>query len=146
MIPVVERTRLRPPVQLFQPLSHLNSVRFASIALFTVWALDSQEGQQVASQVHDPPRRIRVFRLTGCCVPRWEPLFGEARRIMPQDEGVVSIKLGHISMHGDRQGPRRKARRSPEDRRRPLRFQAQPEDGVLGRRCRALGRADHEED
>src|SRR5208282_6416822 len=81
MIPIVERTRLRPPVQLFQPLSHLISARFTRIAMFTVWTVDFQKGQQVASQIHDPPRRIRVIRLTGCCVPRSELLFGEAERI-----------------------------------------------------------------
>jgi hypothetical protein len=64
MIRIGERTRLRPPAQLFQPLLHLNSVLFTSIAKFTVWTVDSQEGQQVASQVHDPPRRIRIIRLT----------------------------------------------------------------------------------
>jgi hypothetical protein len=72
MIAIVERTRLRPPAQLFQPLSHLIPAHFASITTFTVWTVDSQEGQQVAhpiSLVHDPPRRIRVIRLSGCCVP-----------------------------------------------------------------------------
>jgi len=49
MIPIVERMRLRPPVQFFQPLSHFIPVRFTSIAMFTVWTVDSQEGQQVAS-------------------------------------------------------------------------------------------------
>jgi len=62
MISTVERTRLRPPAQLVQPLSNLVSARFTSIAI-TVWAVDSQEGQQGASQVHDPPRRIQAIRL-----------------------------------------------------------------------------------
>jgi len=48
MVVILERTRLRPPAQLFQPLSHLIPARFASITMFTVWAVDSQEGQQVA--------------------------------------------------------------------------------------------------
>jgi hypothetical protein len=48
MIPIVERMRRRP-VQFFQPLSHLNSVLFTSLAMFTVWPVDSQAGQQVAS-------------------------------------------------------------------------------------------------
>ena len=36
------------PTQLFQPLSQLIPGRFANIAMFTVWAVDSQEGQQMA--------------------------------------------------------------------------------------------------
>jgi hypothetical protein len=40
--------RLRPPIQLFQPLSHLLSVLFRSITTFAVRTVDSQEGQQVA--------------------------------------------------------------------------------------------------
>ena len=106
MIPIVKRTRLRPPVQLFQTLSHLNSVLFTSLAMFTVGMVDSQEGQQGASQVHDPPRRIRSFA-SRVLRPRRELLFGEAGRIMPQDEGVVSIKFG---LHLD-------ARRSQEPQR-----------------------------
>ena len=68
MVVILERTRLRPPTQFFQPLLHLIPARFASIAMFTVGAVDSQEGQRVAdprSQVHNPPRRIRVIRLRG---------------------------------------------------------------------------------
>src|ERR1017187_304006 len=68
MVVILERTRLRPPTQFFQPLLHLIPSRFASIAMFTVGAVDSQEGQRVAdprSQVHNPPRRIRVIRLRG---------------------------------------------------------------------------------
>jgi hypothetical protein len=49
MIPIVERTRLRPPVQFFQPPSHFIPARFTSIATFTVRRVDSQQGQQVAS-------------------------------------------------------------------------------------------------
>jgi len=45
VIRLVERTRRRPPVQLFQAVSHLIPARFMSIAVFTVWAVDSQEGQ-----------------------------------------------------------------------------------------------------
>ena len=45
MVVILERTRLRPPTQLFQPLSHLIPARFASLTTFTVWAVDSQEGQ-----------------------------------------------------------------------------------------------------
>jgi hypothetical protein len=49
MIPIFERTRLRPLGQLFQSLSKLIPGRCASIpTMFTVWAVNSQEGQQVA--------------------------------------------------------------------------------------------------
>jgi hypothetical protein len=33
MIPIVERTRLHPPAQLVQPLSHLVAARLASTAI-----------------------------------------------------------------------------------------------------------------
>jgi hypothetical protein len=36
MIAIVWRIRLRPPVQLFQPLSHFIPARFTNIAMFTV--------------------------------------------------------------------------------------------------------------
>ena len=68
VIPILERIRLRPPTQLFKPISHLTPAHFANITMFTLWAVDSQDGQQVAhptSQVHNPPRRIRVIRLRG---------------------------------------------------------------------------------
>jgi hypothetical protein len=41
LIPIVERMRLRPPVQFFQPLSQFNPACFTSIAMFTVWTVDS---------------------------------------------------------------------------------------------------------
>src|ERR1022692_1061400 len=53
--------RLRPPVQLFQPLSHLKSILFTSIENFTIWTVDSQQGQQAASQTHDKPRGYNLF-------------------------------------------------------------------------------------
>lgn len=59
MIPMVERTWLRPPVQLFQPLSHRIPMRFVNITTFTVWAVESQEGQQGAFHVQNPPRESR---------------------------------------------------------------------------------------
>jgi hypothetical protein len=43
MIPIVERARLRPPVQFFQPLSSFISASFPSIAKFTVWTVDSRQ-------------------------------------------------------------------------------------------------------
>jgi hypothetical protein len=45
----LSRIRLRPPIQLVQPFSHLKSGLFTSFAMFTVRTVDSQEGQQVAS-------------------------------------------------------------------------------------------------
>jgi hypothetical protein len=49
MIAIVWRIRLRPPIQLIQPFSHLKPALFTSLAMFTVRTVDSQEGQQVAS-------------------------------------------------------------------------------------------------
>jgi hypothetical protein len=49
MIAIVWRIRLRPPIQLIQPFSHLKPGLFTSFAMFTVRTVDSQEGQQVAS-------------------------------------------------------------------------------------------------
>jgi hypothetical protein len=55
--------------------------------MLTVWTVDSQEGQQVASQVHkQPPRKTGLFASRDAASHGWEPLFGEAGRIMPQDE------------------------------------------------------------
>ena len=51
--------RVRAPVQLFKALLQLTPAHFASIAMFTVWVVDSQAGQQVTnptSQVHTTPR------------------------------------------------------------------------------------------
>ena len=98
-----EQTWLRPPVQLCQPFSHLNPVLFTSFAMFTVWTVDSQKGRQVASELHDQPRRVSARSPQGVLRLNWrEMLFGEAGRIMPHDAGVVSIKLGYISMRGAR--------------------------------------------
>jgi hypothetical protein len=36
MIAIVWRIRLRPPIQLFQPFSHLKPALFTSFAMFTV--------------------------------------------------------------------------------------------------------------
>jgi hypothetical protein len=74
MISIVGGMPLRPPAQLFQPLSHLNSIFFTSIAKFTVWTVDSQEGQQVASYLHD--------HLAGC-----SPF--ASRRAAPQVAGTA---------------------------------------------------------
>ena len=45
MVPVLERTRLSTPVQVFQPFSHFVPARFPNTTMFTIWAVDSQEGQ-----------------------------------------------------------------------------------------------------
>jgi hypothetical protein len=104
MIPLVGRTCARPPAQLFQPLSHLNSILFTSIAKFTVWTVDSQEGQQVASQIHDRPRSIQSIRLKAVLGLKWrELLFKEARHIMPHDKVVDSIKMIKIELNLDAQ-------------------------------------------
>ena len=65
IFPALERMRLRPPVQFLRPLSHLLSAHFTRMAKLAVRMGDSQWGQQVASQVHEPPRRIPVIRLKG---------------------------------------------------------------------------------
>ena len=50
--------------QFFKPLAYvLPPVPSTRIAVFTVWTVDSQEGQQVTdptSQVHNPPPQPRV--------------------------------------------------------------------------------------
>jgi len=93
MLLIVERTCPRPPAQLFQPFSQLNSILFTSFAKFTVWTVDSQEGQQVAFQIHDRPRSIQSLRLKAVLDLKWRELLPkEARHIMPHDKVVHSIK------------------------------------------------------
>ena len=41
--------RLRLPVQFCQPFSDLKPALFKSFAMFAVWTVDSQKGQQVTS-------------------------------------------------------------------------------------------------
>jgi hypothetical protein len=68
LILIPERKGLRPPTQLFKPISHLTPAHFVNITMFTIWVVDSQDRQQGAdptSQVHNPPRQIRVIRLRG---------------------------------------------------------------------------------
>jgi hypothetical protein len=104
MIPIVERKRLRPPVQFFQPLSHFIAARFTNMAMLTVWAADSQEEQQIANPTsldHDPPHGIQVIRLSEFCVSTGGTFSSKRRRrIMPHDAAVDSIKLSQIWMHG----------------------------------------------
>ena len=72
IIPILVRNRLRPPVQLFKPIVHLTPARFASIAMFTVGAVDSQQGHQAAdsiSQGHNPTSPEFGSFPRGRCVP-----------------------------------------------------------------------------
>jgi hypothetical protein len=97
MIPIVERTRLCPPAQLVQSLSNLIPRRFTSITTFAVWAVEFQEGQQVASQIHDPPQdsgqspqNVRQQpQVAGTALRR-------GGRIMPHDGGVDFNKSGLV--------------------------------------------------
>jgi hypothetical protein len=76
---IAMRARLRPPIQFLQPPSHLLSVLFTSMAKFTVWMVEFQEGQQVASQIHDKPRGIQFIRLKTCASSlKWQELIFEA--------------------------------------------------------------------
>jgi len=63
-----EHSRLPPPIQFFQPFSHFMSARFTHIAMLTVRMVDSQKGQQVASQLHDHLAEFRLLASGGCCV------------------------------------------------------------------------------
>jgi hypothetical protein len=66
--------------------------------------VDSQEGQQVAAQIHDRPRRIQSIRLKTVLGLKWrELLFKEARHIMPHDKVVDSIKMIKIELNLDAQ-------------------------------------------
>jgi hypothetical protein len=66
--------------------------------------VDSQEGQQVASQIHDRPRSIQSIRLKAVLGLKWrELLFKEARHIMPHDKVVDSIKMIKIELNLDAQ-------------------------------------------
>jgi hypothetical protein len=69
---IFEEIRLRPPIQFLQPFSHFMSARFTHIAMLTVRMVDSQKGQQVASQLHDRPRGIRyVFSTWKTTLAEW---------------------------------------------------------------------------
>ena len=82
MISIGVRIRQRAPVQLFQPLSHLNSVLFTSIADFTIWTVDSQQGQQVASQIHNKPQGIQFIRLRACYASSGGNCFSKRRDVL----------------------------------------------------------------
>jgi hypothetical protein len=62
-ISTVEQTWLRPPIELFQTLSHFLAACFLNIAKFTIPTVESKDRQQVASQSHDIPRGIQFIRL-----------------------------------------------------------------------------------
>lgn len=66
LIRVVNRTRMHSQVQFFQALSDFGPPGFTGIAIFTVWAVHSQEGLKVASQLHARPRSgIQIIRPSG---------------------------------------------------------------------------------
>jgi hypothetical protein len=97
MISIGVRIRQRPPVQLFQPPSHLNPVLFTSIADFTIWTVDSQQGQQVASQIHDKPRGIQFIRLRACCASSGGNCFSKRREYYGTRSGCRFNKIGLTS-------------------------------------------------
>ena len=97
MISIGVRMRQRPPVQLFQPLSHLNSVLFTSIAGFTIWTVESQQGQQVASQIHDKPRGIQFIRLRACCASSGGTVFRRGVAYYGTRTGCRFNKIGLTS-------------------------------------------------
>lgn len=68
--------RMSPPAQFFQPLSHFNSIVLTS-AILTVRTVDSQQGQQVASQLHRHLAGHSVHS-TGRCIPWRERFIEEA--------------------------------------------------------------------
>jgi hypothetical protein len=88
---IVERIRLRPSVQFFQPLSRLIAARFANRAMFTVWAVDSQEEQPGAhptSLIRDPPHGIQVNSPQGLLRLEWRELIFEAGDVLCDTIGV----------------------------------------------------------
>jgi len=108
---IAMRTRLRPPIQFFQPPPHRLSVLFTFVAKFTVWAVEFQEGQQVALPtwlVHDSPQDSGQSPQNLCQEPQVAgTALRRGGRIMPHDGVWISTKLG---LNFD-------ARRSPEPER-----------------------------
>jgi hypothetical protein len=81
--------RLRPPVQIFQALSHLTPGFFAGTTL-TVRTVDSDNGTQIALYLHNPPRRIHSISPWGAMrLKGRELIFEAARDIMPQEAGSI---------------------------------------------------------
>jgi hypothetical protein len=120
-----KQIRLIPPIQFLQPFSHCLAARFTQIAMVTVRMVDSQKGQQVASQLHDHLAEFRLLASGGCCVRNVGNCFAEARILchtMPVEfqEGFVSdasgtkrIKLRGAVLDGAEDG---KACRRPRSR------------------------------
>jgi hypothetical protein len=83
-----EHSRLPPPIQFFQPFSHFMSARFTHIAMLTVRMVDSQKGQQVASQLHELPREFRLLASGGAAFATWGTALRRGENIMPHDTFV----------------------------------------------------------
>jgi hypothetical protein len=81
--PIVRRTRLHPPAQFFQPLSHLEPALFTSTT-FAVRMMDFQQGQQIASQLHIHLAGDSVHLPTGHRVQCGELISKGRRLIMSQ--------------------------------------------------------------
>jgi hypothetical protein len=83
MIPIVEGMRLRALVQFFQALSHFMPARFTRITMFTVWVVDSQDGQHAAGAASSsqPTSQDSGIRLRMVLCPQLaETSFGEVTR------------------------------------------------------------------
>ncbi len=113
--PIVRRGWLRPPVQLFQPLSHLHPRRFTSITTFAVWAVEFQEGQQVALPtwlVHNPTsgfesiasKRAPAASSGGNCTSERRTYYATQRGCGFQQNWVksrcVEMPEGSLATHG----------------------------------------------
>ncbi len=66
---VIVGMRLRAPVQFFKAFSHFTPGSLASTTL-AVRTVESQEGQQAASQFHDIPRGIQFIGFRAGCASR----------------------------------------------------------------------------
>jgi hypothetical protein len=75
-----KQSRLIPPIQFLQPFSHCLAAGFTQIAMVTVRMVDSQKGQQVATQLHDLLAEFKLLA-SGEVLrsQRGELLFAEAR-------------------------------------------------------------------
>jgi hypothetical protein len=77
-----KQIRLIPPIQFLQPFSHCLAAGFTQIAMVTVRMVDSQKGQQVATQLHDLLAEFKLLA-SGEVLrsQRGELLFAEARAL-----------------------------------------------------------------
>ena len=81
---IAERTRLRPPVHFLQPLSHLVSACFASVATSHSgrWILRRDKRQHLKFTPTLQDHSISTH--AGSCIPRCKLRLEAAGRIMPQ--------------------------------------------------------------